>query len=387
MKNKIIKIFTSSGLNIISYDYLEEYVDFCLENNNYIKGKTSLHHILPKAKNLPFAEYSDVKLNHKWNGVYLTYANHYKAHYILTKAINHYSINFAFMQMHNKDIKNKRLEDCDLINLSDYQIAKELCYSSYSVWLDSEIVFEETLITNRTMLSILQSRDMNKVVYDEDTNEYVKQSAIIAKKGKETKNSKEWRDTVGVESISKMKATKRSTEYMLIVEPTRLLKQKESLNQITENGLTVAANAGLKISKTVTVINPETGKSIAQERSMKSGESKRTTIQDNGKSISQNAAAKAVRTMRKVGEDGMTIYQKTGLKSSEYQRNKGKWFKLCHINGLVINERISNAEVKEICPRLLRTTKEKYLGYNTHSKRGLNISKKLHLVGLYLIEI
>lgn len=387
MKNKIIEIFESSNLDIASYEYLEEYVDFCLENNKYVKGETAHHHILPKSKNLPFTEYSDIKVKNKWNGVYLTFANHYKAHYMLTKAINHYSINFAFIQMHNKDSANKRLEDYDLINLDAYQDVKETSYKSYAVWLDAEIIFEESLITNRKMLSIIRSRYMNELVYDEKLDDYVKQSENISKKSSETKNSKEWKCTVGAESVAKQKITKKSDEYLSNVEPSRNMKHREALGKIAENGLTVAQNAGIKGSKTVTEINPDTGKSIAQERNIKSGEFKKSTIQDNGKSISENASAKAVETMRKVGEDGMSTYQRTGLKNSERQRNNGKWYKLCHINGSVVNERISNAEVTEICPGLLRTTKEKYLGYNTHSKRGLNINKRLHLVGLYLIEI
>ena len=386
MKDKIIEIFKASELDVISYDKLNEYVDFCLKNDKYVVGKSSHHHILPKAKNLPFTEYSDIKYKNKWNGAYLSFADHYKAHYLLSTAINHYSIHFAFIQMHNKDYKNGRLDISDLIDGEIYQTSKEECYANYENWLNEQIYFEENIITNRKMLSILRYRDMNRLVKNHN-GDMVKRSVIVGEKVSITKNSKEWKETVGANSIEKMKETKKSFEYLMNVEPIRIEKFKESINRITENGLTVAQNTGIKISKALTAIKEDTGKSIAQERSEKSGEYKKNTIESNGKTISQNAVAKSVETMNIVGDDGTTIYQRTGLKSSEYQRNKGKWYKLCHINGDILNHRISNAEVKKMCQGLLKSTPEKYLGYSSLSKSRLNDAKKLHLVGLYVVEI
>ena len=55
-KIKIFDIFTNTDLDIISVDKLKEYIDFCYDNSidERIIGKTAHHHILPRAKNLPF---------------------------------------------------------------------------------------------------------------------------------------------------------------------------------------------------------------------------------------------------------------------------------------------------------------------------------------------
>lgn len=103
MLYKILQIFLESNLNIVNEDRLVEYVNFCLDKNTIkTKNKTSHHHILPKAPLLPFTNYSNLDKN-PWNGVHLTYENHYIAHLLLTDAIHHYSIRNAFMLMNNCD--------------------------------------------------------------------------------------------------------------------------------------------------------------------------------------------------------------------------------------------------------------------------------------------
>ena len=60
MKDKILQIFKETKLNIVDENKLEQYIDFCIEKNiqKAIKGKTSYHHILPQAVNLPFTKFS-----------------------------------------------------------------------------------------------------------------------------------------------------------------------------------------------------------------------------------------------------------------------------------------------------------------------------------------
>jgi len=103
---------------------VEKYVDFCLNNN---LGKniddSNLHHILPKADKL-FPEYSNLK-KYKWNGVYLTYKNHQRAHEMLAEAIDNSSIFHAWWMM----FKNEKKYDKDLYEKSiEYkrQISKEV---------------------------------------------------------------------------------------------------------------------------------------------------------------------------------------------------------------------------------------------------------------------
>ena len=112
MKNKIIKEMLDS-LNVRCEEKLKEYVNFCMNNNqnSIVPSKTSHHHILP---NKLFPKYSDLKEN-PWNGTHLLYSDHYYAHWLLTEAIDNYSMIFSFCAMHSKDFVNKRLskEDCD----------------------------------------------------------------------------------------------------------------------------------------------------------------------------------------------------------------------------------------------------------------------------------
>ena len=48
-----------------------------------IKGKTELHHVLPKSM---FPEYKNLR-EHSWNGVYLTAREHFICHWLLTKMV------------------------------------------------------------------------------------------------------------------------------------------------------------------------------------------------------------------------------------------------------------------------------------------------------------
>ena len=121
-KAKIMKEVSVLSENIVDILALEKYVDFCITNSkkDKIKGKTTSHHILPAAKTLPFKKFINLKEN-KWNLSELTYSDHYKAHYLLAKAIDHYSTIFAFCSMHNKDLKLKRISEIDLIEDCEFQ--------------------------------------------------------------------------------------------------------------------------------------------------------------------------------------------------------------------------------------------------------------------------
>ena len=86
MKNKILQEFLDSDVIIKSTTKLEEYIDFCIYNNQKakIKSKTEYHHILPKAL---FEEYSKLS-SHLWNGTHLLFEDHYIAHSMLAEALN-----------------------------------------------------------------------------------------------------------------------------------------------------------------------------------------------------------------------------------------------------------------------------------------------------------
>lgn len=108
-----------SKLVVKSETFLEEYVDFCIsksDKSNY----QCVHHILPKSKNLPFLEFSNLK-NNEFNAAYLSYSEHFYAHWLLANAIKHKSITHSFIAMMNKDSKNERIsiKDIDTIKQSE----------------------------------------------------------------------------------------------------------------------------------------------------------------------------------------------------------------------------------------------------------------------------
>ncbi len=121
LRAKILEEF--SILNCIeSQEWLERYVDFCLEKNVGSKKlkQTSSHHILPAAKTLSFKQYSNLREN-PWNKSELYYYDHYYAHFLLAKAINHISIYIAFCGMHKKDVQLDRLTESELIPADEFQ--------------------------------------------------------------------------------------------------------------------------------------------------------------------------------------------------------------------------------------------------------------------------
>jgi hypothetical protein len=120
------KIFNEfSNLKIINKQKLIEYINFCKSQDlgKHIKFKTSHHHILPKAKNLPFIKYKNL-IENPWNGVYLLHKDHYVAHHLLAQAIDHISITSSFVAMNNKD-KYLRLDEIDLVTPEEFQIIME----------------------------------------------------------------------------------------------------------------------------------------------------------------------------------------------------------------------------------------------------------------------
>jgi len=114
-RTNVIKLFKK--LNVINDPALEEYVNFCYDNQTeYVKYNTANHHVLPKAKDC-FPEY----IKSKWNIVTLTHKDHMKAHYILAQAVHTKSILFAFNAMSNKNSKlqNFSLGDVDIQECSE----------------------------------------------------------------------------------------------------------------------------------------------------------------------------------------------------------------------------------------------------------------------------
>ena len=104
------------------------------------KGKTELHHVLPKSL---YPEYKNLN-KHNWNGVYLTAREHFICHWLLTKMCadraNMHKMVFAFkMMMHMNGNGQERYK----VNSHVYQILRENLAQKLS-----DFKFTDTRIAN-----------------------------------------------------------------------------------------------------------------------------------------------------------------------------------------------------------------------------------------------
>ena len=217
MKN-IKDIFIKSGI-VTSEKDLDIYLDF-IETHRVktkIKNKTSHHHILPKAKNLPFVKYSNLKLN-IWNGAFLYFKDHYTAHYLLCKATEHKSVLFAFCAMNNLDLYAGKIKKNELIGPYEYNElfqksckAKSLLYSD-PIW--KETIGKEASKKHRNTI--------NNPIWKETIgkNAGLKCSRLML--------SKEWKETIGKEKIRKIKETINSPEWKETVGKEKELKRQKN---------------------------------------------------------------------------------------------------------------------------------------------------------------
>lgn len=228
MKNKIIKEMLTS-LNVKCEEKLKEYVDFCINNdqNSIIPSKTSHHHIMP---NKLFPEYSDLKEN-PWNGTHLLYSDHYYAHWLITEAIDDYSMLFSFCAMHSKDFANKRLSKEDLIAAEDFQKKMEERSNKHKEFLNEIIVIN---------------------------GEEMKRSEFLSRKAAETMkgNIRELAESKRMETINKI--------IIIDGEETTIAKEKSKKGLLTKrqpiiiNGIetTIEKEAARKSSETQTKNGP-----------------------------------------------------------------------------------------------------------------------------------
>lgn len=102
-------------ITVIDEDILNNYINFCLDNNNFdiIEGEN--HHILPRSI---FPEYEN-SLEFPKNITRLSYSNHLIAHYMLSLSINSFEMLHAFNMMNNFYNKN------NIRNLEQYEYLKQ----------------------------------------------------------------------------------------------------------------------------------------------------------------------------------------------------------------------------------------------------------------------
>lgn len=405
IKDKIFNIFKNSNVKITSESKLIDYIEFCInknENNRiYNDGRNivSHHHILPVAL---FNEFNDLKIN-IWNGSYLTFYNHYYAHWLLTTAISDYGQLNACLAMHNKDIKLGRINDNDLL---------------------SEELITEAMMGRRK----LQHEYENKIIeceYGIMTNkEYTNLKVSILK------NSLEWKETVGKRSIEKFKLTvskniinengeilklskhiaNKSAKTMSSVyldengnETTIYTKsiqkglETKSAIFLDENGNETSINKvlGQKISKRLNdIIIDENGNETTRAKlnGKKISITKNTTmIDEDGNEISRAAYInkKAYITRSKIyldenGNETCIDKEQGKLKTKIYEDSTTYYVIKNAITGEVFSDGMNLRDINKLCGTLFIKDKTNYLGLNKGSKTQFINSGKEFLIGLYV---
>ena len=228
MKTKILQEFLNSNIKILSQEKLKQYVEYCIYKNQINKlknkdgyAKTAYHHILPKAL---FPEYKNLKEN-TWNGTHLLYSDHYYVHWLLTEAIDDYGQLFAFCKMHNCDIKSGRIEESDIISLEEFQKKMEKRNGEISKRNKIKAV-EGTLFGGHKFNRKLAAAKRRETLLKDPS---IQQNSNMAHS--KTKSSKEWKETIGKESIRKQKETRSSKEWKETTEVIRVRKFKESFKK------------------------------------------------------------------------------------------------------------------------------------------------------------
>lgn len=127
----ILKIFLEKDLNIIDKQKLQDYIEFCQKNNKqkHTKFETEHHHILPKSI---FPEYKNLR-KYSWNGVFLSYQEHYESHELLCLAIKDYKVFKSLEATRNKN-RFGEITDSNL-----YAILKEQASKMHSEYMNNII--------------------------------------------------------------------------------------------------------------------------------------------------------------------------------------------------------------------------------------------------------
>lgn len=325
-KSKILEEFNKLSSTIIDIKYLEKYIEFCISNNvgGKIISETTSHHILPMAKTLPFTEFSNLKV-YTWNKAELYYADHYYAHYLLYRAINHFSTIFAFTSMHNKDFKLGRITENDLIQKDEFTIIWKERNKKISEYNMELISHNGDLITRASC--IMKNRILSEETLSNMSDRMTGNNNIVHMDG----------------TVDKIRDTKLST----IID-----------------------------GKNLDTISAERAAETMKKEFINDKGEKTTQYKENGKKLSTH--------LLQIEENGKTkAYNKNKL-SHEKMRQTGKWYKVFNIFDSSYEQVLCAADVRKICANLESKTKENYLGINENASKKLIKNNKKELIGLYV---
>lgn len=328
-KFRILEKFAVLSPTIVNQEMLEKYVDFCLEKRLEAKitKQTTSHHILPVAKTLPFKEWGDLAL-HSWNKAELFYSDHYYAHYLLMKSIDHVATYHAFAAMHKRDFAMGRINESDLIPENDFnkiwkrrnekisQLRLEKITVDGAEITKAAFYQRNKILSPETLLSMSErvSGDKNPV-----------KNPDVASKIRNKKSST-FIDGKNLDIIS----AERAAETM----------KKEFVNETGE----------------VTTVYKENGKKISATL---------LEIEDNGKTKAFNK--------------NKAIHEKL--------RQKGKWYKVMNVFDKTYQEILPAVEVRTKSPGLEGCSVENYLGKTKFGENILKKKGKAELIGLYVERI
>ncbi len=268
-----IKLFDK--YNIRSIDKLQEYIDYCIKNNQKekIRLKTEHHHILPEAL---FKEYSNLNSN-PWNGTHLLYKDHYIAHSLLAEALDDYSMTSAWWGMNNQNQASSKIEKTEeIIGSERYSILREQAIKNISqirlgkvnvldtrdnkrktIDIEDYNSFEYYISLTKGRLNVTLKSSMEKVTID--SKDYDSNLHIFHTKGKVSAISKETGKWV---TLKKDEYHKNKDFYTHNSSNRVIVKDSKGNNMAVSKEEFTKGNFKGVTSDTITVTNIITNKSL-----------------------------------------------------------------------------------------------------------------------------
>lgn len=325
----ILEKFSVLSPNIVNERLLEEYVDFCLENRipEKLLKKTTSHHILPMAKTLPFKEWSDLSI-HSWNKAELLYSDHYKAHYLLMKAVDHIATYHAFSAMHKKDFSIGRITESDLISDQEFN----------EIWSKRN----EMISKRRLEKIIVDGEEMTRAAY-------YNRSRVLPE------------DTLRKMS-ERVSGNNNPVKMDGVVEKIRLKKSTTFID-----------------GKTLDTVSAERAAETMNKEFVSTDGSVTTIYRETGKKISK--------TLLELDENGKTKAYNKNKAIHEKLRQKGKWYKVMNVFDETFEKVLPAVEVRKMSPGLESCSRDNYLGKSKFGSSILEKRGKPELIGLFVERI
>lgn len=327
--NQLMDQFSTTDLHI-DYEKLEKYITFCIDHDRGATKKNhSKHHVLPASATLPFGTYKDLNA-HPWNAAVLSYADHYRAHFLLAQAINHIATLTAFAGMHRKDFELGRLTEDDLIPAEAFD----------------ELYAQRNLKLSSWQTQIIETPDgpMSRIAYH-------------------TQYLRKRNDPEGYEAGIK-KTRDRMTTNNIIHSPGALKKMRATKSALV-NGVSLdtisSQRAASTMKQAIVIDGVET-----------------TQYEQNGKKLSEYLTKTIV-------VDGVetTMANIRGANVSKILRARGKRYRIKNVFNPDYEKIMDACDARGLSAALPQKTKEDYLGKTLFAKNTLIRNGKGDLIGLY----